>query len=87
MGKKNFIEKIDTAIDSIEETGAVICVTADHSTPCVLKDHSADPVPVLISGVGIEGDGDLGGFGESGCKKGSLGEIEGKGLLFLLFSQ
>jgi len=25
-----------------------IVVTADHSTPCKLKDHSADPVPVLF---------------------------------------
>jgi 2,3-bisphosphoglycerate-independent phosphoglycerate mutase len=25
-----------------------VIVTADHSTPCKLKAHSADPVPVLF---------------------------------------
>lgn len=86
--KKKFIEKIDEVIDSLEETGATICVTADHSTPCALKDHSADPVPVLINRGGREGEeerGEEGKFGESECVKGSLGEIEGKGLLKILF--
>lgn len=86
IGKKAFIEKIDGAIDSLEETGAVICVTADHSTPCALKDHSADPVPILISGPGISGDG-IGKFGESSCAKGSLGAVEGKDLMQLLLGQ
>jgi len=86
IGKKDFIEKIDSAIDSLEETGAVICLTADHSTPCVFKDHSADPVPVLINGPGISGDR-IGKFGESSCAKGSLGIIEGKDLMKLLLEQ
>jgi 2,3-bisphosphoglycerate-independent phosphoglycerate mutase len=25
-----------------------VAITADHSTPCKLKAHSADPVPVLL---------------------------------------
>lgn len=86
QGKKDFIEKIDVAMDNLEETGAVICVTADHSTPCVLKDHSADPVPVLITG-GTEGKEGRDGvkFGESECANGILGVIEGKDLLKILF--
>lgn len=85
QSKKDFIEKIDLAIDTLENAGAIICVTADHATPCVLKDHSADTVPVLISGRGIEGDVRCEKFGESECAKGSLGIIEGKDLLKLLF--
>lgn len=85
QGKKDFIEKIDTAVDTLEETRAVICVTADHSTPCAIKDHSADPVPVLIWEKGKVGDG-LEKFGEKFCQKGSLGIIEGKDLLKTLFS-
>lgn len=88
--KKKFIEKIDKAIDEIESTGAVICVTADHSTPCSLKNHSADPVPVLINGEGREGE--VGKereekFNERECAKGCLGIIEGKDLLSILFSK
>ncbi|KON31882.1 hypothetical protein AC477_03680, partial [miscellaneous Crenarchaeota group-1 archaeon SG8-32-1] len=34
----------------------IICITADHSTPCDLKAHSDDPVPVLIAGNKLKGD-------------------------------
>ncbi|NIU39489.1 hypothetical protein GWN65_05875, partial [Candidatus Bathyarchaeota archaeon] len=50
----------------------VICVTADHSTPCKLKAHSDDPVPVLISGNKIQAD-EVKKFSEKECKKGELG--------------
>jgi 2,3-bisphosphoglycerate-independent phosphoglycerate mutase len=50
----------------------VICVTADHATPCKLKAHSDDPVPLLISGDKIKGDG-IRNFSEKECRKGSLG--------------
>jgi 2,3-bisphosphoglycerate-independent phosphoglycerate mutase len=53
----------------------VICVTADHSTPCKLKAHSDSPVPLLISGNKIEGD-NVSKFSEKECKKGSLGILE-----------
>lgn len=85
QGKKDFIEKIDLAIDSLEETGATICVTADHSTPCANKDHSADPVPVLIYDGENKGDRENKGFSEIECSRGVLREIEGKDLLKLLF--
>jgi 2,3-bisphosphoglycerate-independent phosphoglycerate mutase len=86
QGKKAFIEKIDQAINRLDEAGATIAVTADHSTPCSHKDHSADPVPLLIYRQGIEGDG-IEKFGETECQKGSLGTIEGKDFLktFLSF--
>ena len=83
LGKKDFIEKIDRAIDSLEDTGATICVTADHATPCATKDHSADPVPVLIFKPGGT-NGQAVKFGENESAKGSLGIIEGKDLLKIL---
>jgi 2,3-bisphosphoglycerate-independent phosphoglycerate mutase len=76
LGKKNYIEKIDQAIGGLDETKATVAITADHSTPCSQKDHSADPVPLLIYHQGIGGDG-IEKFGESECRKGSLGTIEG----------
>jgi len=54
-----------------------VLVTGDHSTPCVLKNHSADPVPFLIY------DGselDKKSFGESFAKRGRLGFILGEEL-------
>jgi len=50
----------------------IICVASDHATPCKLKAHSDDPVPVLIAGNKIKGDKAL-KFSEKECKKGSLG--------------
>jgi 2,3-bisphosphoglycerate-independent phosphoglycerate mutase len=50
----------------------VVCITADHSTPCNLKAHSDDPVPLLIVGNGIEAD-NVNTFSEKECKHGELG--------------
>lgn len=53
----------------------IFCVTADHSTPCKLRAHSDDPVPLVVSGSKIEGD-NVYKFSEKECKKGSLGVLE-----------
>jgi 2,3-bisphosphoglycerate-independent phosphoglycerate mutase len=53
-----------------------VVVTCDHCTPCKLKKHSADPVPVLVY-PGEKGRGSL-RFCEKDSKKGSLGKIYGK---------
>jgi len=54
----------------------LICITTDHATPCSLKVHSDTPVPVLISGDKIIGNGKAVKFSERECAKGSLGIIE-----------
>jgi 2,3-bisphosphoglycerate-independent phosphoglycerate mutase len=59
-------------LPKINLENSIICVTADHSTPCKLKAHSSDPVPLLISGNQIKGDR-VQGFSEKECIKGSLG--------------
>jgi 2,3-bisphosphoglycerate-independent phosphoglycerate mutase len=66
-----FFGELVQKTDSLDN---VICVTADHSTPCLLKAHSDDPVPVLISGGKIQGDNNK-KFSEKECQKGSLGLI------------
>ena len=48
-------------------------VTADHCTPCVLKDHSGDPIPILIYGAGQDAVKE---FSERSCAQGKLGKIE-----------
>ncbi|MEM2081033.1 MAG: alkaline phosphatase family protein [Candidatus Bathyarchaeia archaeon] len=53
----------------------IICITSDHATPCTLKVHSDTPVPVLISGGKVNGDG-ASKFCEKTCARGSLGVIE-----------
>ncbi len=55
-----------------------VVVTADHSTPCKLKAHSADPVPVLLYNDSVIKEKQ---FSEKEARKGTLGRIEGKELL------
>jgi len=69
---KNFFGEL---LPKINLSDCVICVTADHSTPCELRSHSDDPVPVLISGNGIEDD-KVEKFSEKACRRGSLGVLE-----------
>ena len=64
----DLLPKID-----LDET--LICVTADHATPCELKAHSDDPVPLLISGGELKSDG-AERFSEKECAHGSLGVLE-----------
>jgi len=65
---KYFFEDLLRRIDLKDN---VICVTSDHATPCKLKAHSDDPVPVLIAGNKIKGDR-ASKFSEKECKRGSL---------------
>lgn len=76
-GKKDYIEKADRAIAGLLGLkGTLVVVTADHSTPCLLKDHSSDPVPVLLHGAGAEPDRTP-EFSERACANGALGHISG----------
>ena len=55
-----------------------VVVTGDHSTPCSLKSHSDDPVPLLVYGRGKDKSRR---FNEKESRKGSIGKIYGKDLL------
>ncbi len=83
--KKNIIEAIDkyflaNLIPGLDFDDIVMTVTADHSTPCLIKAHSADPVPLLIIDSSLESDGAK-VFSEAACVGGKLGEIVGVELL------
>jgi len=78
--KKKLISMIDEhflgrLINNIDSEDHIICVTADHATPCGVKAHTDDPVPVLISGKGVQGDA-TNNFSEKECKKGRLGILK-----------
>jgi len=86
--KKEIIEAIDkfffaSLLPKLDRDNTIIAVTADHSTVCASKAHSADPVPLLISGGNIKPDGSL-AFSEKAARSGSLGELKGKDLISLL---
>ena len=81
IGKMKNIEEIDhrffgTLLENINTEKIVIMISADHSTPCINKGHSDDPVPLLISGDKIKND-DSQRFTEYDSKKGEIGLLEG----------
>ena len=81
LGKMNNIEEIDrrffgTLLDNIDTSKISVIISADHSTPCINKGHSDDPVPILVSADSIKDDGTV-RVTESEAKKGSIGLIEG----------
>jgi 2,3-bisphosphoglycerate-independent phosphoglycerate mutase len=88
LKKKEIIEAIDKyffspLLKKMNLKNTVVAVTADHSTVCKIRSHSADPVPLLIAGSGVASDGSR-DFSEKTARGGSLGEIRGFELLPLL---
>lgn len=81
IGKMKNIEEIDkrffkTLVENIDANKVAIIISADHSTPCISKGHSDDPVPLLVSAEFIQNDGTT-RMTEKQAKKGSIGLIQG----------
>lgn len=85
--KKEMIERIDKEVlgpilTRVDLKTTTIVLTADHSTPLRLKQHSADPVPLVILG-DVRTD-DVTNFSERSCAKGGLLRICGRSLMGIL---
>ncbi|BBD71953.1 phosphoglycerate mutase [Sulfodiicoccus acidiphilus] len=86
--KVEAIEGIDKAVGEVlmnfgEEL--VVAVTGDHSTPVELKEHSGDPVPLMIHCPNRLTREDVSHFDEGGAKRGSL-RVRGLDLMNLLLN-
>ncbi|MCL4447365.1 MAG: 2,3-bisphosphoglycerate-independent phosphoglycerate mutase [Thermoplasmatales archaeon] len=87
IAKKEFIEKIDEAMGETimkVRNDIVICFTGDHSTPASVKEHTSDPVPILLHYPGCRRDG-VGDFDEISAKNGYL-RLTGSDLMNVLLS-
>ncbi len=94
--KREIVEELDRSffgpfLDGLDRSRVRLIVTADHATPCVLKSHSDDPVPVLLAGARVAPGGgrspsaETVKFGERAAAAGALGSMRGKDVLPLLF--
>ena len=84
--KRETIELLDAALDSLPTDRAVVCITGDHATPAspdVI--HSGDPVPLLVAGPGVRADS-VERFGELDCAAGILGQLRGPDLMPVLLN-
>jgi 2,3-bisphosphoglycerate-independent phosphoglycerate mutase len=79
--KRDVIAVIDQAffgelLPGIDPLKTIVAVTADHATSCVRKAHTAEPVPLLVTGGPVRPDGTE-EFGERACASGKLGALKG----------
>jgi 2,3-bisphosphoglycerate-independent phosphoglycerate mutase len=79
--KREVVRDIDEAffaelLPRIDRARTILAVTADHSTSCVRKAHTADPVPLLVAGPGVLADATA-AFGEREAAEGRLGTLRG----------
>lgn len=72
--KIKFLEKVDAELEPLLKFDGVVCVTGDHATPCILKDHSLDSVPILIRDGKVD---KVPAFNEVDCANGLLGHLSG----------
>ena len=84
--KVHVIEDVDKLIPRLRALNPdVICVTADHSTPCLMKAHSFHPVPVLFQGPLARVD-DTTAFSELQTPHGGLGTFQAVELISLMLA-
>ena len=88
--KMRFIEKIDKELyrflpENFKQD-LTIMITGDHSTPCSYKDHSADPVPVIIYSPDCRRD-KVNKFGECYAIEGNLGHLLGKHIMGIALNE
>jgi len=75
--KTKFLTDMDEAFKDIGDLRDVLLiVTCDHSTPVLVGRHTADPVPILMHGIGVRID-KVGGFNELIAYEGGLHRIKG----------
>jgi len=81
VDKRDVIAAIDRAffgevLPRLDLRRTVVAVTADHATSCLRRAHTADPVPLVVSG-GAIGSDEIPAFGETAAARGSLGSMRG----------
>ena len=86
--KVQTIEKLDRLVGYLLEhmdTDTYLVVTGDHSTPVAAKDHTGEPLPIVLWGPHARTD-QVQEFGERPCAQGSLLRVLGKDVMKLLTS-
>jgi 2,3-bisphosphoglycerate-independent phosphoglycerate mutase len=74
LAKRDFLERLDSALEPLLSCGAVVALSSDHTTDSNTGAHTADPVPSLIFDPSAIENGDEPAvkFGETACRQGTL---------------
>lgn len=84
--KLEMIAKLDEMVGYIMShlpENTYVILTADHSTPCAVRDHSGDPVPIVFWGEGVRVDR-CERYDERSVTAGGLGRIRGIDVMKIL---
>ena len=82
--KVKFIEKVDAVIGEVMKIDDFYFIlTADHSTPVSVMDHTGDPVPIIIKGPEVKVD-NVNCFNEKAAAYGGLCRIRGSDIMNIL---
>lgn len=84
--KLSMVAKLDEMMGYLLENlpkDTFMVLTADHSTPCSLKDHSGDPVPIVFWGDGVRTDS-CRHFDERSVTSGGVNRIRGIDVMKIL---
>ena len=87
--KVEIIEKLDSMVGILRKglgNDVVVAFMADHCTPVEVKDHSGDPVPLMIYCEGTV-HGCASHYDESSAMKGGLGRLRGKDVMPILMDK
>jgi len=70
-------------LKKIDMDNTIVVFTSDHSTPCSVRNHSADPVPIVIAGADVRFDY-VTHFDELSATEGGLFKMMGRDLFPIL---
>ena len=88
--KQEIIEALDRSffgpfLEGLDLERHRIAITADHATPCILRGHSDDPVPLLVAGRHVAPEASPASkFSEAAAARGALGHRRGAEVMRLL---
>ena len=71
--KRDFLQRLDEALEPLLSTGLIIAVAADHTTDSNSGFHTADPIPALICDLRSRQSFESVKFGEDACRQGNMG--------------
>jgi 2,3-bisphosphoglycerate-independent phosphoglycerate mutase len=72
LAKRDFLQRLDEALEPLLEEDAIIAVSADHTTDSNSGFHTADPVPTLVNQARSAQSSSAVNFGEAACRQGNM---------------
>jgi 2,3-bisphosphoglycerate-independent phosphoglycerate mutase len=72
LAKRDFLQRLDEALEPLLGEDAIIAVSADHTTDSNSGFHTADPVPTLVNQARSAQSSSAVNFGEATCRQGNM---------------